>query len=43
MRARQLNLRSSSLPLPAFLPDATWGVVRTVDAADLESVGSMRW
>jgi queuine tRNA-ribosyltransferase len=39
MRARQLNLRSSSLPLPAFLPDATWGVVRTVDAADLESVG----
>jgi queuine tRNA-ribosyltransferase len=39
MRAQALNLRSGSLPLPAFLPDATWGVVRTVDAADLERVG----
>jgi len=27
------------LPLPAFLPDATRGVVRTVDPADLAAVG----
>jgi queuine tRNA-ribosyltransferase len=27
------------LPLPAFLPDATRGVVRAVDSADLEAVG----
>jgi queuine tRNA-ribosyltransferase len=39
MRARQFDLRSGSLSLPAFLPDATWGVVRTLDAADLEKVG----
>ncbi len=39
MRASHLALRSGNLPLPAFLPDATWGVVRTVDAADLESIG----
>jgi queuine tRNA-ribosyltransferase len=28
-----------ALPLPVFLPDATRGVVRAVDSADLESVG----
>ncbi|MBL8843021.1 MAG: queuine tRNA-ribosyltransferase family protein [Planctomycetes bacterium] len=28
-----------ALPLPAFLPDATRGVVRTVDGADLRAVG----
>lgn len=39
MRAQNLALRSGNLPLPAFLPDATWGVVRTVDAADLEGCG----
>ena len=27
------------IPLPAFLPDATLGVVRSLDAADLERVG----
>ncbi len=39
MRAQNLALRNGNLPLPAFLPDATWGVVRTVDAADLERCG----
>ena len=39
MRARSLDLRSGRLQLPAFLPDATYGVVRTVDAADLEACG----
>ncbi len=29
----------SSLPRPVFLPDATFGVVRSVDAADLRAVG----
>ena len=28
-----------SLPLPAYLPDATYGVVRAVDAVDLEAAG----
>ena len=28
-----------SLPRPVFLPDATFGVVRSVDAADLRAVG----
>lgn len=39
MRTPSLILRSGSLPLPVFLPDATWGVVRTVDSADLENCG----
>ena len=34
-----LSLPSGELALPAFLPDATVGVVRTVDAADLEACG----
>ena len=29
-----------SLPLPAFFPDATRAVVRSVDAADLRTVGT---
>src|SRR5215212_2249447 len=28
-----------ALPLPQFLPDATYGVVRAVDAEDLEPCG----
>ncbi len=32
----RLNLAHGTLALPAFLPDATFGVVRSVDAADLE-------
>ena len=34
-----LTLPHGSLPLPAFLPDATRGVVRSVDSADLERCG----
>ena len=30
---------SGDLQLPAFLPDGTRGVVRTVDSADLEACG----
>ena len=35
-----LNLPHGQLPLPAFLPDATLGVVRAVDSADLERCGT---
>jgi len=34
-----LHLAHGTLALPAFLPDATLGVVRSVDAADLEEAG----
>lgn len=34
-----LTTRHGKLALPAFLPDATRGVVRALDAADLERVG----
>ncbi len=34
-----LPLPHGELPLPTFLPDATLGVVRAVDSADLEAVG----
>jgi len=34
-----LSLRSGTLSLPAFLPDATQGVVRGVDAQALQDVG----
>src|SRR5919201_2745766 len=34
-----LPLIHGDLPFPAFLPDATLGVVRAVDAADLRGVG----
>lgn len=36
---RSLPTSHGSLPLPAFLPDATKGVVRAVDGADLAAVG----
>ncbi|GAB4415434.1 MAG: tRNA guanosine(34) transglycosylase Tgt [Anaerolineae bacterium] len=41
MSAATLALPHGELPLPAFLPDATRGVVRAVDSADLEGVGVM--
>ncbi len=34
-----LALPHGALPLPTFLPDATLGVVRALDAADLERLG----
>ena len=34
-----LDLVHGTLTLPAFLPDATLGVVRAVDATDLEGAG----
>lgn len=34
-----LALMHGTVPLPTFLPDATLGVVRAVDAVDLETVG----
>lgn len=40
MSRAALNLVHGELPLPAFLPDATLGVVRTVDAADLARAGT---
>jgi queuine tRNA-ribosyltransferase len=36
---RLLETAHGPLPLPAFLPDATRGAVRTVDASDLVKVG----
>jgi len=39
MSASLLALPHGDLPLPAFLPDATRGVVRAVDSADLEGAG----
>src|ERR1700731_851531 len=36
---KTLSLVHGTLPLPTFLPDATLGVVRSVDATDLETVG----
>jgi queuine tRNA-ribosyltransferase len=36
---RVLNLVHGVLPLPIYLPDATLGVVRAVDATDLEQAG----
>jgi queuine tRNA-ribosyltransferase len=35
----KLNLRHGSIQLPTFLPDGTMGVVRAVDAVDLEQTG----
>ncbi|MFZ3070207.1 MAG: tRNA-guanine transglycosylase [Anaerolineaceae bacterium] len=34
-----LSVRGHHLPLPAFLPDATFGYVRSLVSADLKSVG----
>ncbi len=39
MERKVLALARGDLPLPAFLPDATRGVVRSVDAADLSGAG----
>ena len=36
---RQLSLSHGTVPLPAFFPDATRGVVRTVDSTDLLNCG----
>ena len=35
-----LRLQNGTLPIPAFLPDATLGVVRSVDSEDLEKCGT---
>lgn len=35
----RLSVRAHQLPLPVFMPDATFGYVRTLSAADLKSVG----
>lgn len=39
MKDRVLKLEHGVIPLPAFLPDATMGVVRAVDSSDLRRVG----
>lgn len=39
MRIKRLALAGGEIDLPVFLPDATQGVVRSVDAGDLHSVG----
>lgn len=39
MNTPTFDLASGRIHLPIFLPDATYGVVRTVDARDLEGVG----
>ncbi len=36
MKNKTLRLRNHQLELPVFMPDATLGVVRSVDAGDLE-------
>lgn len=38
-----LSTRHGTLPLPAFLPDATFGTVRAVDAGDARAAGCARW
>jgi len=38
-RRTSLYLPHGQLSLPAFLPDATLGVVRSVDSVDLEQCG----
>ena len=39
MRDKILTLASGTLHFPVFLPDATYGVVRTIDSQDLEACG----
>lgn len=39
MGSQSINLPHGTINFPAFLPDGTQGVVRALDAADLESVG----
>lgn len=36
---KELALPNGVIPLPSYLPDATYGVVRGADASDLETVG----
>jgi queuine tRNA-ribosyltransferase len=39
MTIRRIHLPKKSVPSPIFLPDATFGVVRSVDSIDLKTVG----
>jgi len=39
MSLSEIKLRNGTLQTPVFLPDATLGVVRSVDATDLEACG----
>ena len=39
MTARILSLAQGNVPSPIYLPDATFAVVRSVDAQDLENIG----
>lgn len=39
MKNRIVTLKNEPLKTPVFLPDATYGVVRSVDAQDLENCG----
>jgi len=39
MKNRIIRLRNTDIQTPVFLPDATYGVVRSVDAQDLENCG----
>lgn len=39
MTTRMMHLPQGDLPSPLFLPDATFGVVRSVDSEDLKAVG----
>ncbi len=38
MKMRSLRLRNQPVKLPVYMPDATLGVVRSVDAGDLEAL-----
>ena len=38
-RKQSLSLPHGTLDFPTYLPDATFGVVRSVSAGDLEGVG----
>jgi queuine tRNA-ribosyltransferase len=39
MKKRVINFQNGLIKTPIFLPDATYGVVRSVDAQDLENCG----
>jgi len=40
---RLLSLPHGDLAFPVYLPDATYGMVRAVDATDLLACGWRRW
>jgi len=40
LKTAGLHVRNRQIPYPAFLPDATFGVVRSVDADDLLRCGT---